>query len=440
MNGAQREFLKVAGLAGKKTLRGTVRTSGAKNAALKALPAALLFSDEVLLTNVPRIEDVSRMVELLRSCLVEVEDVDEASVRVKVGGSCSTVLRRDIAERMRSSVVLTGPMLARFGSVSLPHPGGCVIGERPIDLFLEGFLAMGAHINESDGLYELSAKGGLRGADIFFPIVSVIATETLMMAAVLAKGTTVLRNAAMEPEILHLANFLNACGASIRGAGTTTITIKGGELLTARGRTYRVMPDRIEAGSFLILGALTADELSITDCEPEHLQSLVHLLLRSGVPIEQGQHSLHLRGNGARRNDSFKAFSVRTHEYPGFATDLQAPVTVFLTQVTGESKVFESIFEGRLNYTADLVGMGADITMGNPHQVRIKGPTRLRGAELHGPDLRAGLAYVIAALVAEGPSIINNVYYIDRGYERLDERLRSLGADVVRESVSTSRP
>ncbi len=424
--------LRVRGLAGKKALTGTLRVSGAKNSALKALAASILFADELRLTNVPLIEDIETLSTLLLGVGVTSQRTGDHERTFSAQNVTSGALDVPLSEKIRASIVLTGPLLSRTGGVSFPHPGGDVIGARPIDLFLAGFVAMGATATSMGGTYTLKAPQGLHGADIFFRIVSVTATETLMMAAVLAKGKTILRNAAMEPEIPHLAEFLNRSGAKISGAGTPTITIEGGPLLRAGGTSYDILPDRIEAGSFAILGSLLADELEITNCVPEHFAILTEMLRFSGAPIKAEGSSVRISGNGKRSNNTFKPLTISTHEYPGFATDLQAPMTVFLTQVNGESNVFETIFEGRLNYTQDLVQMGADITMGNPHQIIVRGPSTLYGRELFGPDIRAGLAYLIAALVAEGDSVINNVHYIDRGYERIEEKLAAIGAPVKR--------
>ncbi len=284
--------------------------------------------------------------------------------------------------------MFAGPLLARFGRVSFPHPGGDVIGPRPIDLFLSGFKAMGCNIELSNDRYAIEAQGGkLRGAEIFFRFVSVTGTETLMMAAVGAEGTTILRNAAMEPEIVALAEFLNSCGAKISGVGTPTITIQGGGLLRAEGKTFATVPDRIEAGSFVILAALAGQEMTITHCEPTHIEMLIELLRESGVSIECDKTTVTVRGESS---GTLKPLNVRTHEYPGFATDLQPPMVVFLTQTTGESTLFETIYGGRLNYVSDLVSMGADITLWNPQQITVKGPSQLSGRELESPDIRAG--------------------------------------------------
>jgi UDP-N-acetylglucosamine 1-carboxyvinyltransferase len=397
----------VKGLAGARTLRGVVPVRGAKNCALKAIAASVLFEDEVRFENMPDIEDVARMQELLRGGL--------------------PVLQQDIAERLRASIVLTGPTLARYSTVTFPFPGGCVLGERPIDLFLEGYKAMGAHIEEGDNLFTVS--GALHGAHIFFPSVSVTATETLLMAAVLAEGETVLQNAAMEPEIGALATYLNQSGAHIEGAGSPTLRVQGtaGKLLRANGKPFVVPPDRIEAGSFLILAALAGEDVTITECNPTHVDALIVLLRKSGVNIEVGESSIRVRKAG-----EYKGVAVRTHEYPGFPTDLQAPMAVFLTQCAGESSLLETIFDGRFRYVDDLVRMGADITVMNPHKIIIKGPRALSRKELESPDLRGGLAYLIASAVAEGTSTISNAYLIDRGYEHIEERLQALGLDIQR--------
>lgn len=400
----------VEGLAGNKVLRGSIPVRGAKNAALKALAASVLFEDSVRYENLPDIEDVKRMRELLEGDL--------------------PVLKKDIAERLRASIVLTGPVLARYGKVTFPFPGGCVLGERPIDLFLEGFRAMGATVEEKDDLFTISGK--LRGARIFFPSVSVTATETLMLAAVTAEGETVMENAAMEPEIGALIRFLNQCGADIEGADTPRLVIRGtnGAFLRAKGTPCVIPPDRIETGSFVLLAALAGREVTITDCEPLHVEALLSLMRRAGVDFSVGKDSITVRGR-----DTYKAVSVRTHEYPGFPTDLQAPMAVFLTQCEGEATILETIFDGRFRYADDLVRMGADITVMNPHKILIRGPRKLTDKQLESPDLRGGLAYLIAATVAEGTSTVDNAYLIDRGYERIEERLQNLGLSIKRETA-----
>jgi len=410
----------VEGLNGKKTLRGEIRIGGAKNAILKALAATVLFDDEVQMTNVPDIEDVKRMRELLLALKTE-----------------PTVLKKEIAEKFRASIVLSGPVLARYGKVEFPFPGGCVLGERSIDLFLNGFRAMGAAVEEDDSYFTITCPSTplgvnkLKGARIVFPLVSVTGTETLMMAAVLAEGQTVLENAAMEPEIADLAFYLNECGAKIEGAGTPTITITGGNLLHAGGTPYHTPPDRIETGSFAILAALAGEDITITNCNPNWVEVPLKLLEQAGVTIETGKDFIRIK----KSDKPYKMVSVRTHEYPGFATDLQAPMAVFMSQCEGEGSILETIFDGRFRYVDDLVVMGASMVVMNPHRVLIRGPKELSRKNLASPDLRGGLAYILAATVAEGTSTIDNAYLIDRGYEHIEERLRKLGLNIKREAV-----
>jgi UDP-N-acetylglucosamine 1-carboxyvinyltransferase len=422
--------LRIAGHEGKRELSGTIHVGGAKNAALKAMAASILFSDHVTLANVPVIEDVHRMAELLTDIGITVAKKDTHTYALTPSDMLKTVLDRTISGRMRSSIAVVGPLLARMGSVSFPHPGGCVIGERPIDLFLEGFQRMGARVTADDHGYTITAQNGLTGGEIFFRTQSVTGTEVFMMAAVLARGKTVIKNAAIEPEIQDLANFLNGCGARIDGVGTSIVTVEGTGLLSGKGQTYHTMPDRIEAGSFLVLAALLGEDVTIADCQPRHMEALVATLEHAGVIFEIGTDTI--RVIGAAQPKHFSAVNIKTHEYPGFPTDLQAPMTVFLTQAAGESLVFETIFEGRLNYVESLETMGANVVSMDPHRVLVHGPSELRGKRLESPDLRAGLAFVIAALVAKGESVIHNVYYVDRGYEDIEARLQSIGAHVKR--------
>ncbi len=401
----------VEGLDGARVLKGDIRVAGAKNAVLKALAAQVLFEDEIPMQNVPEIEDVTRMRELLVSL------------------SAGPVLKADVAQRLRASIVLTGPVLARYGSVTFPHPGGDIIGPRPINLFLDGFVKMGASVTLEGDTYRVVAPK-LKGADILFEPVSVTATETLMMAATLAEGTTTLRNAAMEPEITDLALYLNMCGAKIAGAGSPVITIEGGGLLRANGIPYITPPDRIETGTFVLLAALAGEKVSVSGCKPGHIVALTDLLRSSGVELNIGDDSIEVRGCASPR-----ALSLRTAEYPGFATDLQPPMMVYLTQAVGESTLAETIWKGRLAYTTDLVRMGATINLADSQHATIVGPTPLHGAELKSPDIRAGLAFLMAATIAKGTSTIDNVYHIDRGYEHIEKRLQALGLNITRQQV-----
>lgn len=426
---AKSKFL-IKGLGGRKSLNGVIRVNGAKNAALKLVAASILFKNELILKNIPDIEDIKHTARILEELGFSVKKEGGHTYKIKPTGHINFELPREMAKRLRASIVLAGPVLARTGKVKFPHPGGCVIGKRPIDLFLDGFKKMGARVASGGSSYTISAeRGKLKGAEIFLRIPSVTATETFMMAGTLAKGTTVIKNAAMEPEIAHLAEFLVSSGAKISGAGTPTVTVKGGGPLYSKS-AHRTMPDRIEAGSFLILGALAANDLLIKNCEPKHLELLIEMLRGAGVKIETGESSIRVRAPGKK----YKPVDVKTREYPGFPTDLQAPMTVFLTQAEGESFVFETIFEGRLNYTESLARMGADIKTMDPHRIIVKGPKPLRGKVLESPDLRAGLAFVIAAVVASGESAVHNVYNIDRGYESVEKRLRAIGVDILRKN------
>jgi len=420
----------IKGLGGKRALSGNIDIKGAKNAALKAFAASVLFRSGLILKRVPQIEDIKQISDILLHLRAKVKERQKAH-HIAVSLNTKTDLPDYLAKKIRASIVLTGPILARFGHVSFPHPGGCVIGERPIDLFLDGYQKMGAVLRQTSGTYILTVPlGKLKGATIFFRKPSVTATETLMMAAILANGKTVIKNAAREPEIEHLAAFLNTCGARIKGVGTETIEILGTPLLENRDRAYTILPDRIETGSFLILGALLGEELEIRNCNPVHVETLIETLRAVGVSIEVHKDKLIVRGNPYPKK--FTSMDIETREYPGFPTDLQAPTVVFLTQTSGSSLVFETIFGGRLSYIDDLVRMGARIDVCDPHRIIVHGPAKLYGRELESPDLRAGLAFVIAAIVANGTSVIHNVYNIDRGYERIEERLQKIGVNIKR--------
>ena len=362
----------IQSLDGQKKLSGEVKISGAKNAVLPVMAASVLFEDSFLMTNVPEIEDLNRMTEIFAGLGIKINKQSQGEYLIDPQGLNKFEIDEETSKRLRASVIFTGPLLARFGELIFPHPGGCVIGARPIDLFLDGFQKMGAEVQVRDDKYFVTAKDKkLKGANIFFKVQSVTATETFIMAGVLAEGETILKNVAMEPEIVSLIDFLNSCGAEITGAGTPTIRIMGGNLLKSGGKVYQTIPDRIETGSFLILGALCAENLRVSNCEPKHLGILIELLRDSGVEIEVGQDYLNIVNN-QKQNSEFKSVNIKTHEYPGFPTDLQAPFVVYLTQVTGESFVFETIFEGRLNYTDNLRMMGADIKMWDAHRATIK--------------------------------------------------------------------
>jgi len=425
-----KENFHIQGLGGEHTLIGDISVRGAKNDTLKIMAAALLFEDSVPVNNVPEVDDVAALTELLDDVGMSVTKT-EKKLLLTAPEHAVTTLDEKRAKKLRASVTLIGPMLARYGKVSFPHPGGCVIGARPIDLFIKAFQKMGAVYTLDESHHHLIAPSGhLRGTDIFLDIVSVGVTETVMMAAVLAEGTTIIRNAAMEPEIQNLAKYLNVCGAHIEGIGTPLLSIEGGAPLRAGEKEYTVLPDRIETGSFAILAALAGKEVHITNCNPHHVEALLSLFEKAGVVYTTDIDSITVY----EPKTSYNAVNLRTHEYPGFSTDLQAPMSVFLTQAKGESLVFETLFEGRLRYTDDLVRMGADITMFDPHRVMIRGQHPLVGRDLEAPDLRAGLAYIIAAIVAKGDSLIHNIEHVDRGYEHIEKRFSSLGITLTRES------
>lgn len=418
----------VDGLNGKASLKGTVSIEGAKNATLPLMAAALLVEGETKLENVPSIADVLSSKELLEH-LGAFVDLKENTCSIRPQNASGTVLEREIAKKMRASVLFVGSTLARNRKVSLPHPGGCVLGSRPIDLFIRGFETLGVNVEEKEGeYYTFSAPNGLKGGEIFFSVISVTATETFMIAATKAEAPVTLKNCAMEPEVIALADFLKACGARIEGAGTPTIVIHP-SYLEAPKEPFQVIPDRIEAGSFLILGALAGKEVTVTDINPKHLDALLEALKEMGVAVSIKENEVTVS-----RPETLKPISIRTHEYPGFPTDLQAPMMILLTQTEGESSVLETIFDGRLNYVDDLVTMGADVRVWNPHKATVKGPTPLKAKDIDGPDIRAGLAFLLAGAIAEGKSHIGNAHLIDRGYEKIETKLSSLGLDIKRVS------
>lgn len=416
--------LQIEGLNGRKTLRGSIPVYGAKNSVLPTMAAALLIRGETVLENVPDIADV-RSMSLLLEKLGAAVTRSGATLTVKTAECTESVLDHAAARSLRASVLLTGSVLARTGAVRFPHPGGDLIGERPIDIFAAGFQALGATVTEDTESYIFSAPNGLSGGEYFFSTVSVTATEALLMAATLAKGTVVLRNAAMEPEVTALAEFLVSCGAKITGAGTPVIVITPVTLVEPP--PYRIIPDRIEAATFLALGALAGEEITVEDVSVHHLDSVIDVLRRMEVPLTINQTSITVRAP-----ERLAPIRVRTHEYPGFATDAHPPVMVLLTQAHGQSVLIESIFDGRLRYTDELVRMGAQIEIVSPHRAQISGPRPLRGAHIDTPDIRAGLAFILAAVVADGQSTVGRAELIDRGYARLEDRLRAVGVPISR--------
>ncbi len=410
---------------GPSKLSGEINVKGAKNAALKIIPASLLSSDEIKICNLPDIEDIKKAFNLLSDLGAKIhKNNDKASIVCKK--IKTHILNPELANKFRASIMFVGPILARFGKVVFPHPGGCIIGAagRPIDIFIEGFKAFGAKIKIQNGLYLLEAKN-LKACNHFFPLISVTATETFMMTAVLAKGTTILNNCAMEPEIKALADYLNKCGAKIKGAGTSSIVIEGVKKIGA-GK-FNIIPDRIETGSFAIMAAATKSKLTIKKCQTEHILSLLKIFDIIGVKYQKDNNSLIIYSS-----DKINPYNIKTHEYPGFPTDLQSPFTVLMTQAQGTSLIHETIYDRRLLFVDMLSQMGADTIMCDPHRVVINGPKKLYGRQLTSPDLRAGIAMIIAAMIAKGKTEINNIYQIDRGYENINERLASIGVDIKR--------
>uniref|UniRef100_A0A7V5CS47 UDP-N-acetylglucosamine 1-carboxyvinyltransferase n=1 Tax=Acidobacterium capsulatum TaxID=33075 RepID=A0A7V5CS47_9BACT len=408
-------------------LIGTVRVSGAKNSALPCMAAAILTEDEVILENIPQVRDIETERKLLTSMGAEVElGYGRAQHRTTI--SCRVLsdptAKYEIVKTMRASALVLGPLVARTGLARVSMPGGCAIGARPIDLHIKGLEQMGATIVYEHGYIEARAER-LKGAQIHFDKITVTGTEDLMMAAVLAEGETVLENAAREPEVTDLAALLTAMGAQIEGAGTSEIRIQGVEKL--HGARHRINPDRIEAGTFLIAGAITGGDLCVSHCNPAHLGAVIAKLEEAGVRIDVlGKDSLRVRSEG-----HLKPIDVSTEEYPGFPTDMQAQYMALATQAEGTTLVKENIFENRFMHVQELVRMGANIKT-DGRIASVRGKTPLSAAAVMCSDLRASASLVLAALVANGESILDRVYNIDRGYEHIEEKLRGVGAQIKR--------
>ncbi len=408
-------------------LRGTIRVSGAKNSALPCMAAAILTEEDVTLENIPQVRDIETERKLLASM--------GASVQLGTGGSAhrttiscrslsDPVAKYEIVKTMRASSLVLGPLVARAGIARVAMPGGCAIGGRPIDLHIKGLEQMGATIQQAHGYLEARASK-LKGAHLVFDKITVTGTEDLLMAAVLAEGETVMENCAREPEVTDLAALLTAMGAKIEGAGTSTIRIQG--VSSLRGARYRIHPDRIEAGTFLVAGAITAGDLTVADCNPQHLRAVIAKLEETGAQIDfPGPDAVRIRSNGKLR-----AADISTEEYPGFPTDMQAQYMALATQAEGVSVVKENIFENRFMHVQELVRMGANIKL-DGRTAAVRGPAKLSAAAVMCSDLRASASLVLAALVADGESILDRVYHMDRGYERIEEKLRGVGAEIQR--------
>jgi UDP-N-acetylglucosamine 1-carboxyvinyltransferase len=411
-------------ITGGSALHGEIATSGSKNAALPALAAALLTEEPVTLHRIPRVRDIRTMQRLLADIGATVTAEGE-TVLLHTPRIVSPEAPYELVKTMRASSLVLGPLVARCGRARVSLPGGCAIGARPVNLHILGLEQLGAQIHQSHGYIEASAPDGLRGAIVHFDRITVTGTEDLLMAAVLAKGETVLRNAAREPEVVDLANLLIAMGARIEGAGSSIIRVQGVERLS--GADHTIIPDRIEAGTFLIAGATTGGDLTVAGCDPEHVGALVSKLLQIGVEVTQPDStSLRVRGSGRLRS-----VDMTTEEYPGFATDLQAQYMALMTQAEGIAMIVETIFENRFMHAQELARMGANIRV-DGKQAIVAGPRTLTGAGVIASDLRASASLVLSALVAKGETVIDRVYHIDRGYEHIETKLAQAGARIRR--------
>jgi UDP-N-acetylglucosamine 1-carboxyvinyltransferase len=406
-------------------LRGEVWISGSKNAALPILSATLLSEGMVTIANLPHLQDVTTTIELLGALGVTVSIDEKMRLEVDTSTLNSLTAPYELVKTMRASILVLGPMLARYGEANVSFPGGCAIGSRPVDLHLRGMEAMGATIQVDDGYIRARCKGRLKGAHILMDMVSVGATENLMMAAALAEGTTVIENAAREPEIVDLANCMNAWGADVQGAGSNTLTINGVEKL--QGGYYKVMPDRIETGTYLAAAAATGGKVKCTQTDPSALEAVLLKLEETGALISQGDDWIELDMQGKRP----KAINLKTAPYPAFPTDMQAQLTAVNTVAEGTGMITETIFENRLMQVQELNRMGASIIV-EGNTALVTGVERLKSAPVMASDLRASAALVIAGMVAEGETVVDRIYHIDRGYECIEEKLQQLGCKIKR--------
>ena len=404
-------------------LKGTIRISGAKNSALPAMAASLLTAEELQLENVPLVNDIFTTRRLMRELGVGVEFEADHTARLRAESILSHEAPYDLVKTMRASVLVLGPLLARTGRARVSLPGGCAIGARPINLHIKAFEKLGAKVRTEHGYVEASADK-LIGTEIIFERITVTGTENLMMAAALAEGQTILRNCACEPEVIDLSDLLTKMGAKIQGAGTSTITIEGVQEL--KGARHRIIPDRIEAGTFLVAAAITKGSLELLDSNPAQLTSVIEKLRETGIRIETSADRTVVDSNG-----SLMSADVATLEYPGFPTDMQAQYVAVMTQASGIAVVTENIFENRFMHASELMRMGANIRIDGSRAI-VAGKTRLSGANVIASDLRASASLILAALVADGTTVIDRVYHLDRGYEKIEEKLRSVGAQIER--------
>lgn len=409
-------------------LVGTVKTSGAKNAVLPIIAASILGETPSHLDEIPKLEDVRTICGVLKYLGVKIDDSKEHELVLDTSRITAYEAPYELVRTMRASFVVLGPLLARMGHARISQPGGCAIGSRPIDLHLKGFEALGAKISQDHGFVEAYAPNGLKGADIYLDFPSVGATENIMMAACLAEGTTTLENPAEEPEIVDLANYLNQMGARIRGAGTDVIRIEGVKHM--HGAEHTAIPDRIEAGTYMIAAAMTHGDVIIENVLAEHQKPLLAKLREAGVLIEEDIDRIHVSCPG-----ELKGVNVKTLPYPGFPTDMQAQIMAMMTICQGRSTVMETVFENRFMHVVELNRMGASIATTGARGAIIEGPAKLTGCEVSATDLRAGAAMILAGLVAEGTTTVGNLHHIDRGYEDIVGKLKGLGADIQRISV-----
>ncbi|MDY6303646.1 MAG: UDP-N-acetylglucosamine 1-carboxyvinyltransferase [Succiniclasticum sp.] len=409
-------------------LVGTVKTSGAKNAVLPIIAASILGETPSHLDEIPQLEDVRTICGVLEYLGVKVDAGEDHALTLDTRTITADEAPYELVRSMRASFVVMGPLLARVGHARISQPGGCAIGSRPIDLHLKGFELLGARITQDHGFIEASAPHGLKGANIYLDFPSVGATENIMMAACLAEGTTILENPAEEPEIVDLANYLNQMGAHVRGAGTDVIRIEG--VRHMHGSAHTVIPDRIEAGTYMIGAAMTHGDVIIENVLVEHQKPLLAKLREAGVLIEEDIDRIHVTCPG-----DLKAINIKTMPYPGFPTDMQAQMMAMMTICHGRSTVMETVFENRFMHVVELNRMGAAIETTGARVALIEGPAKLTGCEVNATDLRAGAAMVLSGLVAEGTTTIGNLHHIDRGYENLVGKLQALGGDIRRVTV-----
>ena len=408
-----------------KPISGEVVISGAKNAVLPIMAAALLAEEKCIIRDVPNLRDVEVLKQMISSLGSTVVEIEENVIEIETKKILATEVEYELVKKMRASVLVMGPLLARTGHAKMALPGGCAIGARPIDLHLKGFEALGAEIVMKDTYVEAIAKNGLVGNSVYLDFPSVGATENIMMAASLAEGTTYIENSAEEPEIVDLATFLNRMGARIKGAGTDTIKIEGVKHL--KGTEHTVIPDRIETGTFMLAAAITKGEILIKNVVPDHVKPITAKLRECGVIIETVDEGIIVRGNV----NNLIATDIKTLPYPGFPTDIQSPFMAFLTTVSGQSIVMETVFENRFMHVAELNRMGANIKI-DGRRALVQGNKTLEGAQVIATDLRGGAALVLAGLVAEGTTEISEIYHIERGYEKFIEKFRNLGATIIR--------